>query len=73
MAVVEIRIHVLELEWKDTPVVARLIVVDGLEAVEVQPKALTLAYVCKRTVRWNVEGSLEGHYVGSAFEEEGGS
>ena len=69
--IAEYKIRVSLTEWKNTPVIARFacdITVSHDDAVDQATEhAVDIADTVEREVRWNWQGSLQGHYVGSGY------
>ena len=60
----EFKVRIPNTKWENTPVVARL-ACDGTEGAN--ERARRIAAAVEREVRWNWEGTVQGHYIGGAW------
>ncbi len=64
------KIQLPDTPWKDSPIIAEFeIHAPNIEAATPSAKihGIEIAYAVDREVRWNWEGSRQGHYVGSVY------
>ena len=69
--IAEFKIRIPLTKWEDTPVIACFACDNGglyqVATEQAIDKAIEIADAVEREVRWNFQGSPQGHYVGSRY------
>lgn len=68
--IAEFRIRIPDTSWEDTPAISMLTTKSmskGSCRIQAHDHAKAIASLVKREVRWNWQGSPQGHYVGSVY------
>ena len=62
-AIAQFRIKVVNADWADTQIIDEVLLPTDDDNENANGHARHIAHIVNREVRWNWEGSLQGHYV----------